>query len=184
MLEVINHGKTRYGRQGKETKSCQCSSLHHSLVLAVTPPEKISVAAPTMTRLIDDHPSYHGAVTHKEAEARLRKHGGNCYLTRYSTGRNTFVLSVMKSNENIRHFDVNITTETCEINGTNLPFSDIFQLLVFYAKATSQIDDETGSIGEACIPQTKALLSSQILPSHSSAVDDPSEVHGPLKVSF
>lgn len=54
-------------------------------------------------------PYFHGGIRTKEAERRLKEHGNDCFLIRYS---NDNKLSVMLSNvrwRKYKHFTVNIT---------------------------------------------------------------------------
>lgn len=63
-------------------------------------------------------PSYHGAITGEEAERKLREHGGNCYLTRYSESREVYVLSVYKDeNQLYAQYDIKDDDELFEIVG-------------------------------------------------------------------
>ena len=39
--------------------------------------------------------SFHGNLPKNEAKAKLREHGGNCFLTRYNEDTRTYLLSVM-----------------------------------------------------------------------------------------
>ena len=84
------------------------------------------------------HLSFHGTISREEAELILKKHGGNCSLTRYSNG--THVLSVMDiTNEDrpvLQHFKlcIHATNKSvcCEIDGSGKKFGDVSKMLDFY----------------------------------------------------
>ena len=104
---------------------------------------------------ISDHPSYHGAITWSEAETKLKAHGGNCYLTHYTTGRKEYVLSVLNEgteSDEFRHYNLVISDGTFEIQGAAKQFSNIFDLLNFYQ--TVPVDHKVSTIGE-CLKCTK-----------------------------
>ena len=69
-----------------------------------------------------------------EAETKLKAHGGNCYLTRYTAGRKEYVLSVLNegAESEFRHYNLVISDGTCEIQGARKQFSNIIYLLNFY----------------------------------------------------
>lgn len=152
-------------------------------------------AAPTrQLEEIANHPSYHGAITWEQAEIKLKEHGGNCYLTRYTTGRKVYVLSVMNDGIQgkepiIRHFNLIIGDKdenTCEIQGAKKQFSNIFDLLNFYR--TTPVDHAIRTIGD-CLRATHTQSSMDYNPiplpprSPSPYMGYPSEVHNDLEVS-
>lgn len=59
--------------------------------------------------MIKEHVGYHEMITGKEAEQRLKKHGGHCYLTRYSKIKDCYILSVYEHlNASTWHFKIAI----------------------------------------------------------------------------
>lgn len=96
---------------------------------------------------ISKDPSYHGALTGKEAEARLERADGDSYLIRYSKRRDTCVISLSKQKDGYKkfmHFDLKVTkikrkllpgsVVKFEINKTEQRFDSIRKLLKFYEK--------------------------------------------------
>ena len=86
---------------------------------------------------IKNRSSYHGAMTGKEAVLKLKEHGGNCYLLRYSEVRKSLVITVLRGDEKKPfHFILNITKKDnrsiYEIEGTEEYFDNIDSLLAFY----------------------------------------------------
>lgn len=63
---------------------------------------------------------------------KLEKHGGNHYLTRYSTSKKKYVLSVAR-NGNFDQFDLVIEKHgESYVNGSEMKFEDVFALLSYY----------------------------------------------------
>ena len=113
---------------------------------------------------IKDHPSYHGAMTGNQAELKLRKYGGNCYLLRYSEKHKAFVLSVLARNDDEDEeeldeaFHANFTLKITkkddgekiyEIEGSEAHFESIYELLECYS--TTPLSPTVTSIGKPCI---------------------------------
>ena len=100
--------------------------------------------------MIEDHASYHRAITGEEGEKRLKKHGGSCYLTRYSESQECYILTVYESASNPvkKHFAIEKSdTGEHKIRGKSMTFSGIQQLLEYYEQNT--IDPALRSIGKA-----------------------------------
>lgn len=113
---------------------------------------------------IAQHPSYHGPMTAKEAERKLRRQRTNCYLTRLTTKRRKYVLSVLRwvgdAVPIVRNFNVNVTHENdttlYEIEGTENKVKDIFQLLEFYRD--QPMSHEIDGIGNCLRAEAKAMV--------------------------
>ena len=93
--------------------------------------------------------SFHGNMCQSEAEAKLREHGSNCFLTRYNKDTRTYLLSVM----NISQFvEFKITLRKIsylhqfQIEGRKPVFHSIVTLLEFYHK--TPISQKIQCIGE------------------------------------
>ena len=94
-------------------------------------------------------------MTGAEAEEKLKQHGGNCYLIRYSDANEVYVLSVMrrinKEEPISAHFKLNIIKgnpegNIYEIEGTEKKFDDLSQLLLYYH--SYPIDHRIKGIGD------------------------------------
>ena len=113
------------------------------------------------------HPSYHGAMTGRQADYVLRKCGGNCYLLRYSERKNAFVLSVLTKNDDedsdeafYANFTLKITkgnddTNIYEIDGTEERFESIYELLECYS--IIPLSPTVTSIGKPCTRNNKRI---------------------------
>ena len=97
-------------------------------------------------------------MTGAEAEHKLKRHRGNCYLIRYSNSKQHYVLSVLNINaqkltQEICHFKLNIRKEgdhnVYEIEGTEQEFTDISALLEFYRH--DSLTHSNCTIGEVCV---------------------------------
>ena len=118
------------------------------------------IASPTwQIREITQQRGYWGVMTGAVAEMKLRRHGGNCYLIRYSDSKQHHILSVMTRDAQQLtpvpyHFKLNITQEDdhneYEIEGTERKFIDISSLLEFYRH--NPLTHSSCTIGEACMP--------------------------------
>lgn len=90
--------------------------------------------------------SFHGNMCQSEAEAKLREHGGKCYLTRYDEATKTYLLSVI----NISEFKINLKKisylHQFQIDGREPVFHSIVTLLEFYHK--TPISQKIQTIGE------------------------------------
>lgn len=105
---------------------------------------------------IVEHPSYHGTMRTKEAEIKLRQHGGDCYLTRFSKSKNVYVLTVFKSEEELcQNFQIDFKVKNdynmYEILGTQKEFDDFFVLLDFYK--SFPLSHNISTIGEILTTQ-------------------------------
>ena len=84
---------------------------------------------------------YVGIMSSGEAEKHLRRCRGNCYLIRYSESKQSYILSVVRRDDeypipHIQHYKLIITrvdgNNVYEIEGSKKQFSDISELLEFY----------------------------------------------------
>ena len=106
------------------------------------------------SEMLGEHPSYHQAITGKEARRRLKQNGGHCYLTRYSKANKCYVLSVYEhqyppSLPSVEHFEIKVITNTGKLglrNKTQI-FDNIDTLLQYYR--CNRISPALRSIGEA-----------------------------------
>ena len=95
--------------------------------------------------------SYHKTITGEEAEQRLARHGGHCYLTRYSRMRDCYVLSVYEFRKYLKpetdHFEIVVEANGKQrIKGKSTSFDTIQQLLEHYRQ--NRINPAFRSIGE------------------------------------
>lgn len=101
---------------------------------------------------MEEHPSYHEAITGEEAKERLKKKGCHCYLTRYSKSQNCYVLSVLKPQQSmdfVWNFKIVFSKdEKKKICGLTKEFDNIIALLEHYEH--NRIDPGLSSIGQAC----------------------------------
>ena len=74
-----------------------------------------------------------------EAERRLKEHGGNCCLTRYSEARSVYVISVYRGDDKtpqFGHFDILLhgdgQSKKYEIVGTKKRFDTVQEMLTYY----------------------------------------------------
>ena len=117
-----------------------------------------------MLKDIQYNPSYHGALTGRQANYVLRKCGGTCYLLRYSENKKAFVLSVLIRNDNdsddseafhtnFANFKLKITKgdddqNIYEIDGSEERFQNINELLKCYS--TTPLSPAVTNIGRPC----------------------------------
>ena len=100
---------------------------------------------------MEEHNSYHEEITGEEAEKRLRKKGGHCYLTRYNKASHYYILSVFKPQQPrdvVRHFKIVMDNGRKRIDGLDKEFRDVASLLEHYEHW--RIDPGLRSIGQAC----------------------------------
>ena len=81
--------------------------------------------------------------------------GGNCYLTRYSKTRESYVLSAIVFHDGIRepvHIKLNVDTEKrCHsLEGTEKIFRTLDELLNYFEK--NPLSSDIRSIGSPCLP--------------------------------
>jgi hypothetical protein len=103
-------------------------------------------------KMIGEHPGYHQEITGHEATRRLKRCGGHCYLTRYSTARECYVLSVHEHRKPlkpvIRHYKIIVRDDgKAKIDGKRNTFPGIRSLLEYYER--NRIDPGISSIGQA-----------------------------------
>ena len=95
-----------------------------------------------------EHSSYHQSIPGDEAERRLRRFGGHCYLTRYSETRKCYVLSVFENQKPysvVRHFKIIKKDGKFNIYGKSTTFDDLQSMLTHYEQ--NRIDPALRSIG-------------------------------------
>lgn len=111
-----------------------------------------TVKALPQRKMIGEHPSYHEAITGKEAEHVLRKESSHCYLTRYSIIQKSYVLSVHKKNskkEIMMHFKIIIEDNgQYLLEGKEHRFNNIGDLLKYYEE--NRVDPCLRNIGQGC----------------------------------
>lgn len=98
-----------------------------------------------------EHKGFHHAITSKEAEQRLARKGGNCYLTRYSDSNCRYILSVYQSRPTriVKHFKIGRSEDgKYRIDGKQKSFDNIESLLRYYEM--NSIDPAFASIGKIC----------------------------------
>ena len=92
---------------------------------------------------ISQHPCYHGPMTGKEAEIKLKEMGGGTfYLMRFSVSRGEQMLSVAGKIEDdtimTEHFPIKTVSKydqsEYEIKGSEKRFEDISELLHYYER--------------------------------------------------
>ena len=131
-----------YGRSAADYTSTTVDELSPEAV--ATPNEEL--------RELSCHPSYHGTMTWRKAEKKLKAHGGNCYLTRYSKSQDTYRLSVIRRDRRIlvKHCAIKIKTRrtgtTYKIVGTEKSFNSVSHMLHFYE--TCVVNHEVPDIGQ------------------------------------
>ena len=107
--------------------------------------------------MMDDHDSYHQAITGEEAEQRLKMCGDHCYLTRYSEAKECYMLTIYKKKPNMRvkHFQISFEhTEhhrIYKIEGKAEEFSGIKEMLAHYEN--NRIDPAFRTIGRPITEQ-------------------------------
>jgi hypothetical protein len=101
--------------------------------------------------MIGEHPSYHQAITGDEAELRLRRFGGHCFLTRYSEKKKHYILSTFKNLKPtpvIRHFKIIKKHGRVHIEGIVKTHDDLQALLTYYQE--HRVNPAVKSIGRQC----------------------------------
>lgn len=99
--------------------------------------------------MLEEHSSYHQSITGKEAEKRLKQHGGHCYLTRYSEAKRCYILSVYQKSPTyaMKHFKIVIDySGKKSIEKKQQKFDTIGELLTHYEN--SRLDPAFRNIGE------------------------------------
>ena len=123
--------------------------------------EYLQVALPTK-EMLPKHNPYQGQISKEEAERRLKKRGGHCYLTRYSENKTSYILSVYKEQRSlkpiIQHFKITIIKSSgkLHIEGTDIYFNKIQELLNYYEK--NPITPALSSIGHAYSQEKCTIL--------------------------
>ena len=101
-------------------------------------------------KTLAEHNGYHEAISGREAEGRLKKCGGHCYLTRYSRIKLCYVLSVYEQRRQTKsvlmHFQITIEGNgELKIRGKGKTFPTIQSLLEYYQE--NRIDPNLKNIG-------------------------------------
>ena len=98
---------------------------------------------------MEEHNSYHQAITGKEAERRLKMCGDCCYLTRYSESQSAYMLSVLYKKNSMKNFKISINNsgihKVYKIEGKDEEFDGIGELLNHYEK--NRMDPAFPTIG-------------------------------------
>lgn len=98
---------------------------------------------------MDDHNSYHGAISGEEAVKRLRKANNDSYLCRYSSGNRKYVITIFQQElRKVGHFRLSINRNSqrkYKVEGMTKHFESIENLLWFYE--TNRIHPEFDTIG-------------------------------------
>ena len=82
--------------------------------------------------LMREQDSYHGTISNREAEQRLKKYNGDrCYLTRCSEDSESYMLSVRQKRD-VKHFLIDAQEGKCNIHDETKVFNDITQMLQYY----------------------------------------------------
>ena len=84
---------------------------------------------------IDDHNSYHDVISGEEAVKRLKKSGGNAYLTRFSVRNGVYVITVLKQGR-VGNFRLQINKSNLRnkyaVYGMEQKFNSLEGLLRYY----------------------------------------------------
>ncbi len=100
-----------------------------------------------------DHRSFHGIITGDQADQILMTNRKErCYLTRYSTNQEAYVLSIkVPGIEHPLHYRLKIDNNACryELSGTQVTFDSLDKLLSHYEN--NYIDGLVQSIGSPCV---------------------------------
>lgn len=108
-------------------------------------------------KLMDDHVSYHQAITGDEAEQRLKTCGDHCYLTRYSEAKECYMLTIYqkKPKEKVKHFELSFLhsgeQKVYKIDGKTQVFDGINEMLMHYEN--HRIDPAFQTIGRSITEQ-------------------------------
>ena len=139
-----------------------CSYQSFSTITLTEPDSfESSIAAPEWRlKGIVEHPSYHGAITGKEAMVLLKKHGSDCYLLRYSKIQDKFMILVfkrIKGKELCSQFQLIVTegedNNRYEIKGAKKEFTSISRLLEHYQ--CHPISPKINRLGDICVKNSK-----------------------------
>jgi hypothetical protein len=131
-----------------------------SLVFVLQPTAVISSGV-NEGDMIGEHPSYHQAITGEEAERRLRRFCGHCFLTRYSEKREKYILSTFKNLKPepvIRHFAIIKKHGKVHIEGIDNTHDDLQALLTYYQE--HRVNQAVKSIGRQCDYREKDYMKS------------------------
>ena len=101
------------------------------------------------TSMLEEHSSYHQSISGKEAERRLKRHGGLCYLTRYSEAKRSYILTVYQKSPTyaMKHFKIMIDCNGKKsIEKKQMKFDTVGELLTHYE--STRLDPAFRTIGE------------------------------------
>ena len=102
---------------------------------------------------MSEHRSYHGPLNGDEAEHILKQNAEpNCYLTRYSNNRQSYILSVINAERKSSHFQLIIDNDvpSYEIKGTQKKHNSLDDLLNYLER--TPLSPTIRSIGKPCLP--------------------------------
>ena len=128
------------------------SGLHQRIMCKFTPRlyrscsiENMSIPFWQLTDFVKE-PTYHEQMTRKEAEKKLKEHGGSrCFLTRYSDTNKANKISVMnrRVKNKFEHFEISRTKYA--LKDSDLEFKTVSEMLKYYQN--HKISDTLGNIG-------------------------------------
>ena len=102
--------------------------------------------------MFPEHEGYHHIISTREAQKRLKQRGGFCYLTRYSRRKQSYILSIYKSNptKTFKHLIIDKYrgdggSEQFKIRDKDKAFNSIQEMLAYYEK--NAIDPDFKNIG-------------------------------------
>ena len=108
---------------------------------------------PNLKHQMSEHRSYHGPLTGDEAEHILKQNTEpNCYLTRYSNNRQSYILSVINAEKKSFHFQLIIDNDvpSYEIQGTQKKHNSLDDLLKHLER--TPLSPTIRYIGKPCLP--------------------------------
>ena len=133
------------------------------IVFAGTPPIKQGRRSSGIYRevvleedMMEEHTSYHNAITGEEAICRLKQSGlPHCYLTRYSQDKLIYVLTVywrQRPQDVEEHFELRNEQGRCKIARKHQEFENLKELLEHYEQ--HRISPSLPNIGQNYMFQT------------------------------
>lgn len=109
---------------------------------------------------MEDHNSYHGAISGEEAVKRLSSTDTDSYLSRFSSGNRKYVLTILKHKaRKVSHFRLAIDRSSqrkYKVEGMENHFESIDELLGFYEN--NRIHPEFDNIGRRLTVQDYPLI--------------------------
>lgn len=114
-------------------------------------------------KFMEDHNSYHGAISGEEAVKRLSRTNSDTYLSRFSSGNRTYVITILKHEvRKVSHFQLAInrtSQQKYRVEGMEKHFDSIDELLGFYEN--NRIHPEFDNIGRRLTVQDYTNLRPQ-----------------------